>query len=222
MADAGIVRAQAKIRATITGARIYCDMAGRGESFAGFCWSFTDGRTIQGSGRPRMDHKLAAVEDKSKEMKRWLSSSSGLDRRRSPAGQWSYALLTCPPTHCAGLLAGQVCYVGLPGVCCYCTAAHRLIVSRRRLASSKSRASVAASIFWRSVSRCRTRVINAQRIIRAASPLSPRSGQSPPDGYTSPPSSIVKSRRASHASCRTRPWLSNLSNCASSRGVAKR
>jgi len=51
MADAGIVRARAKIRATITGARIYCDMAGRGESFAGFCWSFTDGRTIQGSGR---------------------------------------------------------------------------------------------------------------------------------------------------------------------------
>jgi len=153
MADAGVVRAQAKIRATITGARIYCDMAGHGESFAGFCWSFTDGRTIQGSGRPRMDHKLAAVEDKSKEMKRWLSSSSGLDRRRSPAGQWSYALLTCPPTHCAGLLAGQVCYVGLPGVCCYCTASHRLIVSRRRLASSKSRASVAASIFWRSVSK---------------------------------------------------------------------
>lgn len=50
MVDPGIVRAQAKIRATIAGARIYCDMAGRGESFADFCWSFTDGRPIQGSG----------------------------------------------------------------------------------------------------------------------------------------------------------------------------
>jgi DNA-3-methyladenine glycosylase I len=46
MADPGIVRAQAKIRATIVGARIYCDMAGHGESFADFCWSFTDGRPI--------------------------------------------------------------------------------------------------------------------------------------------------------------------------------
>lgn len=44
MADAGIVRAQARIRATIRGAQIYCEMAARGENFADYCWSFTDGK----------------------------------------------------------------------------------------------------------------------------------------------------------------------------------
>ena len=51
MANPGIVRAQAKIRATIAGARIYCDMVDRGESFAEFCWSFTEGETIKNPGQ---------------------------------------------------------------------------------------------------------------------------------------------------------------------------
>ena len=34
MADAGIVRARAKIEATIRGAQIFCEMEERGESFA--------------------------------------------------------------------------------------------------------------------------------------------------------------------------------------------
>jgi DNA-3-methyladenine glycosylase I len=51
MADEGIVRARAKIEATITGARAYCEMQTRGEDFADFCWSFSDGRAIQGDGR---------------------------------------------------------------------------------------------------------------------------------------------------------------------------
>lgn len=46
MSDPGIVRAQAKIRATIAGARIYCEMAERAESFSEFCWLFTDGKTV--------------------------------------------------------------------------------------------------------------------------------------------------------------------------------
>jgi len=50
MGDAGIVRARAKIEATIGGARIYCDMAARGEDFADYCWSFTDGQPIGGDG----------------------------------------------------------------------------------------------------------------------------------------------------------------------------
>ena len=69
MANPGIVRAQAKIRATIGGARIYCDMAGRGESFADFCWSFTDGKTIQGSGQEWIANSPQS-ETISKEMKR--------------------------------------------------------------------------------------------------------------------------------------------------------
>jgi DNA-3-methyladenine glycosylase I len=47
----GIIRSRAKIEATISGARIYCDMADRGEDFATFCWSFTDGKVRKGDGR---------------------------------------------------------------------------------------------------------------------------------------------------------------------------
>jgi len=46
MQNPGIVRARAKIEATIAGARIYCAMAGQGEDFAEFCWSFTSGKVI--------------------------------------------------------------------------------------------------------------------------------------------------------------------------------
>jgi DNA-3-methyladenine glycosylase I len=51
MANPGIVRARAKIEATILGAKIYRDMEARGESFAEFCWSFTDGKVITGDGK---------------------------------------------------------------------------------------------------------------------------------------------------------------------------
>jgi DNA-3-methyladenine glycosylase I len=50
MADPGIVRARAKIEATIAGARIWCDMRDRGEDFADYCWSFTGGQVIRGDG----------------------------------------------------------------------------------------------------------------------------------------------------------------------------
>jgi len=69
MADPGIVRAQAKIRATIRGAQIYCEMAERGERFAEFCWSFTDGKTIKNPGREWIA-KSPLSETISKEMKR--------------------------------------------------------------------------------------------------------------------------------------------------------
>lgn len=51
LANPGIIRARAKIEATIPGARIFCDMRDRGEDFADFCWSFTDGRPVTSSGR---------------------------------------------------------------------------------------------------------------------------------------------------------------------------
>ena len=50
LADPGIVRARAKIEATIAGARIWCAMRDRGEDFADYCWSFTSGETIRGDG----------------------------------------------------------------------------------------------------------------------------------------------------------------------------
>jgi DNA-3-methyladenine glycosylase I len=68
MADAGIIRARAKIEATIRGAQIFVEMADRGESFADFCWSFTDGKVLKADGR----HVLASSplsERISKEMK---------------------------------------------------------------------------------------------------------------------------------------------------------
>ena len=51
LADPGIIRARAKIEATIRGAQIYCEMEDRGESFNDFCWSFTDGKPLMGDGR---------------------------------------------------------------------------------------------------------------------------------------------------------------------------
>jgi DNA-3-methyladenine glycosylase I len=47
MADAGIVRSNAKIDAAISGARIYLDMREAGEDFSAFLWAFTGGAPIQ-------------------------------------------------------------------------------------------------------------------------------------------------------------------------------
>jgi DNA-3-methyladenine glycosylase I len=49
--NASIIRARAKIEATIAGAHSFCDMRDRGENFAGFCWSFSEGNVLTGSGR---------------------------------------------------------------------------------------------------------------------------------------------------------------------------
>jgi DNA-3-methyladenine glycosylase I len=51
MGDAGIVRARAKIEATIRGAQIFCEMEERGERFTDYCWSFTDAKVVKGAGR---------------------------------------------------------------------------------------------------------------------------------------------------------------------------
>ncbi|WP_439534524.1 DNA-3-methyladenine glycosylase I [Polymorphobacter sp.] len=69
MANPGIVRAEAKIRATIQGARIYQDMAAHRENFADFCWSFTDGKTIKNPGRDWIASSPLS-ETISKELKR--------------------------------------------------------------------------------------------------------------------------------------------------------
>jgi len=47
MADAGIVRSNAKIEAAISGARIFLDMREAGEDFTAFLWDFVGGRPIQ-------------------------------------------------------------------------------------------------------------------------------------------------------------------------------
>jgi len=69
MADAGIIRARAKIEATIRGAQIYCEMQERGESFSDFCWSFTQGKVVKGNGHTR-NVSTPLSETISKELKR--------------------------------------------------------------------------------------------------------------------------------------------------------
>ncbi|ONG58772.1 DNA-3-methyladenine glycosylase [Pseudoroseomonas deserti] len=50
MGDAGIIRARAKIEATIGNARAYLAMQAAGEEFAEFAWQFVDGAPIVGDG----------------------------------------------------------------------------------------------------------------------------------------------------------------------------
>ena len=69
MDDAGIVRARAKIEATIRGAQIFCEMEDSGEGFRDFCWSFTDGNVLKGGGRSWVASSPLS-ERVSKEMKR--------------------------------------------------------------------------------------------------------------------------------------------------------
>jgi DNA-3-methyladenine glycosylase I len=69
LADPGIIRSRAKIEATIAGARIFCDMADRGEDFASYSWSFTDGRVVRGDGAS-VPAKTALSEAISRDLKR--------------------------------------------------------------------------------------------------------------------------------------------------------
>ena len=68
MGDAGIVRARAKIEATIRGAQIYCEMERQRESFSDFCWSFTNGTVVKSDGRSRIVTSPLS-EQMSKDMK---------------------------------------------------------------------------------------------------------------------------------------------------------
>jgi DNA-3-methyladenine glycosylase I len=69
MGDAGIIRARAKIEATIRGAQIFCEMEERGERFDDFCWAFTGGKVVKGGGRKWIASSPLS-ERISKEMKR--------------------------------------------------------------------------------------------------------------------------------------------------------
>jgi DNA-3-methyladenine glycosylase I len=51
MADEKIIRARAKIEATISGARIFCKMQDEGEDFSAFIWNLAGGKVITGDGK---------------------------------------------------------------------------------------------------------------------------------------------------------------------------
>ena len=71
MADAGIVRSNAKIDAAISGAKIYLDMRDKGEDFSEFLWAFTGGKPIQNSFKTFGDvpAKTPLAEDMAKALK---------------------------------------------------------------------------------------------------------------------------------------------------------
>jgi DNA-3-methyladenine glycosylase I len=71
MADAGIVRSNAKIDAAISGARIYLDMRDKGEDFSKFLWAFTDGKPIQNrfAAISEVPAKTQVAEDMAKALK---------------------------------------------------------------------------------------------------------------------------------------------------------
>jgi DNA-3-methyladenine glycosylase I len=69
LADPGIIRSRAKIDAAINGARIYNEMAASGDDFSTFCWSFTDGKVLQGGGKV-VPSSTPLSEQVSKELKR--------------------------------------------------------------------------------------------------------------------------------------------------------
>ena len=69
MQDEGIIRARAKIEATIAGAKIYNQMQAGGDDFSAFCWAFTGGKVIQGDGKTRLV-TTELSEDISRELKR--------------------------------------------------------------------------------------------------------------------------------------------------------
>jgi DNA-3-methyladenine glycosylase I len=64
-----IIRSRSKIEATIAGAKIYEEMARRGDDFGAFCWAFTEGRPLMGSGKV-LPVKTDLSERISKELKR--------------------------------------------------------------------------------------------------------------------------------------------------------
>jgi len=69
MADPGIVRARAKIEATIAGARIYLSMREAGEDFADYVWAFTGGKPLRGDGR-HVPARTELSEQISKDLKK--------------------------------------------------------------------------------------------------------------------------------------------------------
>jgi len=68
MADAGIIRARAKIDATIRGAQIFLDIQQSGVDFAAFAWEIVGGKPIQNTGTRPASTPLS--EKMSKELKR--------------------------------------------------------------------------------------------------------------------------------------------------------
>ncbi|WP_348263203.1 DNA-3-methyladenine glycosylase I [Telmatobacter sp. DSM 110680] len=69
MENTGIIRARAKIEATIQGARIFLEMKDAGIDFSTWAWELAGGKPIQNSGPLPAQSALSVTI--SKELKRW-------------------------------------------------------------------------------------------------------------------------------------------------------
>lgn len=68
LANPQMIRSRSKIQSTITGAQRYLDMMEKGEDFATWCWSFTEGQTLYRTTE-EMPAKTPLSEQISKELK---------------------------------------------------------------------------------------------------------------------------------------------------------
>lgn len=69
MQDPGIIRARAKIEATITGAKIFLKMQEEGEDLADLVWGMTGGKTVV-NATGKVPAKTVLSEDLSKTLKK--------------------------------------------------------------------------------------------------------------------------------------------------------
>ena len=91
MADAGIIRARAKIAATIQGAQIYCDMEERGERYDAVCLLQPTSPLREADEIDACIAMLAAGESTAVMTVRRITATGRSRRRRSASG-------TCSPT----------------------------------------------------------------------------------------------------------------------------
>jgi len=69
MADAGIIRSNAKIDAAISGAQIYLDMREQGEDLSQFLWAFTGGKPLQPAFETAIPAQTPLAADMAKALK---------------------------------------------------------------------------------------------------------------------------------------------------------
>lgn len=86
MADPGIVRARAKIVATIRGAQVFNDMQASGEDFAAYCRSVTSGIPVAGVGHQTQSELSARISKEPARCSIFCVSSPLLRPFKVPSG----------------------------------------------------------------------------------------------------------------------------------------
>ena len=88
LGNPAIIRARAKIEATIAGARVFREMRDRGEHFGEYCWSFTEGKVPEGRRTVGSGPDRAVRKDFQGPETTGLQVRGRHDRVRMDAGRW--------------------------------------------------------------------------------------------------------------------------------------